>query len=98
MTQVVDPHTASLVAESGASTPKNAMQERRVLISSRPGCNSSPLARGRIHLRKTQTRQSEIFPLQPRAGPYISLGNFLEDLVVEREIRDRLPQSLVLLL
>jgi hypothetical protein len=77
MTQVVDPHTVSLKAESGAETPNHAMQERCVLISSRPGCNNSPLARGRIHLRRTLTRQKVISPLQPRAGPYISFDDVL---------------------
>ena len=87
MTQAVDPHAVSLKAESGASsTPNHAMQERYVLISSRPGCNSSPLARGRIHLRRTLKRQTAIAPLQPRAGPYISLDDVLQNLAVEGEI------------
>ncbi|WP_349510149.1 IS110 family transposase, partial [Bradyrhizobium sp. NAS96.2] len=47
--ETVDQHAVSPVQKSGLRA-RTIYWERRARISSWPGCNSSPLARGRIHL------------------------------------------------
>ncbi|MBB4399137.1 hypothetical protein GGD62_008287 [Bradyrhizobium sp. ERR14] len=69
--ETVDQHAVSPVQKSGLRA-RTIYWERRARISSWPGCNRSPLARGRIHLCNCKRHFCCYEPLHGRGGPYTS--------------------------
>ena len=81
----MDQHAVSPVQKSGPRA-RTIYWERRVRISSWPGCNRSPLARGRIHLCNWNRHLRCLEPLRGRGGPYILSQKVFQSRIVEHRI------------
>ena len=81
----MDQHAVSPVQKSGLRA-RTIYWERHVRISSWPGCNRSPLARGRIHLCNWNRHLRCRVPLHGRGGPYILSQKVFQSRIVQHRI------------
>lgn len=95
--ETVDQHAVNPGQKSGLRA-RTIYWERRARISSWPGCNSSPLARGRIHLRNWNRLLRRRDPLHGRGGPYIFCKKLAKCGCIQHLFGQQLLQPRVLVL